>query len=190
MKKAIEDLRRLTRISAGPEHYDSYIKEIGGVGNDRGMGILMVTGVEDALQKAIESRLHVERDQRDLLFGYDSPVGTFDYKIRIGHALEIFGAETKQNLELLKAIRNAFAHSKIPLDFQVAEVKAACDLLIMPRMPIASDGQQPRWSVQILGYKGRARFHMACQALVHNFINYSQLCLQHLPHLNQTTGMK
>jgi hypothetical protein len=75
VRKVIDALQQLTRAKAGPEHYGSYIKEIGGVGNDRGMAILMVTGVEDALQKAIESRLFV--DKRGTLFGSESPIGSF-----------------------------------------------------------------------------------------------------------------
>jgi len=139
------------------------------------MGIIMVTTVENALQVAIESRLSIGEGQRQTLFGPDGPIGAFVSKIRMGLALEIFGPKTHQNLELLRAIRNAFAHSKISIDFETNEIKTACNLLEMPLIRTASDGTQPRWSVQILGYSGRPLFQMVCHTLAHNFSNYAHL---------------
>jgi hypothetical protein len=176
--RAIKVLRQLIDTKVEPQHVEAYFREISGAKNDRGMGILMVTGVEDALENAIEARL---TGQRGALFGYDAPIGTFANKISIGFALEIFGPTTKQNLELLKAIRNAFAHSKISIDFETPAVENACDLLELTRLQTLSDGTQPRWSVQIQGYKGRARFQYVCHGLAHNFAIYAQLGNQRPP---------
>jgi hypothetical protein len=182
VRKAIDALMRLsgTKITT-PEHIDAYFKEISGIGTDRGIGIIMVTTVEDALQDAIESRLSIEDGQRQLLFGPDGAIGEFASKIRVGRALKIFGPETFQNLELLRAIRNTFAHSKISLDFETPDVKTACDLLDMPLIRTLSDGIQPVWSVQILGYKGRSRFQMVCHTLAQNFASYARLSNERPP---------
>jgi hypothetical protein len=180
-KVALKALRELIDTKVEPQHVEAYFQEISGAKSDRGMGILMVTGVEDALAAAIEARLSIATGQHEALFGFDAPIGTFANKIRIGFALEIFGPATKQNLELLKAIRNAFAHSKISIDFETPAVKNACDLLELTRLQTRSDGTQPRWSVQIQGYKGRARFQYVCQGLAHNFAIYAQLGNQRPP---------
>jgi hypothetical protein len=175
VRKAIDAIRRLGGAKVRtPELYEAYLKEIGSEGSDRGIGILMVTTVEDALQDAIESRLSITSVEHEAFFGNDSPMGTFAYKIRMGIALEIFGQGTKQNLMLLKAIRNAFAHSKISVDFKTNEILEACNLLEMPRIPVQSNGAQPRWSVQFQGYKGRARFQMVCSGHAASFSMYAQ----------------
>ena len=73
------------------------------------MVLLVATNVEDALEWAISRRLSIRDKQYQQLFGYHSPMGTFESKIRIAQALSIFGEEIAQNLYLIKAIRNAFA---------------------------------------------------------------------------------
>jgi hypothetical protein len=182
-RKTLDALMRLGRTKVKtPEYYDAYIKEISSDGGDRGTGILMVTTVEDALQDAIESRLSITSEDSETFFGMDSPMGTFANKIRMGRALDIYDNNTKQNLILLKAIRNAFAHSKISIDFKTKEIAEACNLLEMPRMPVASDGTQPRWSIQIHGYKGRPRFQMVCSGHAVAFTTYAFLAKnQRLP---------
>jgi hypothetical protein len=182
IRNAIDALQRLSNTELKPENYEAFFKEIGGVGSDRGAGILMVTSVEDTLQAAIESRLSIPSDQRDIFFGADSPLGTFANKIRIGLALDIFDVKAKQNLTLLKAIRNAFAHSKISIDFETSEIKMACDLLAMPAMPMMADGTQMRWAPQQQRYKGRARFQVVCTGQAQAFSTYAFLANnRHLP---------
>jgi DNA-binding MltR family transcriptional regulator len=45
------------------------------------------------------------------------PFSTFSRKIMAGHALGIFDEHTKDNLNIVRVIRNAFAHSKKLIDF-------------------------------------------------------------------------
>jgi hypothetical protein len=179
MKQAIEALRGLSRRKVEPDQYTAYFAEIGGVGNDRGMAILMATGIEDALQSAIAAHLQTKEDD-DRLFGYGSPIGTFDSKIRVGHALGIFGPAAKHDLELIKAIRNTFAHSKIPMDFNTPEMAEAANLLTMS--PICAGASTPvRWHSQILAYKKRPRFVQACQGLAHSLNAYARMCADLIP---------
>jgi hypothetical protein len=58
-KVAIKALRELIDTKVEPQHVEAYFQEISGAKSDRGMGILMVTGVEDALAAAIEARLSI-----------------------------------------------------------------------------------------------------------------------------------
>lgn len=92
----IDALRGLTKKKVTPEHQEAYIREIAAVDNDRGMAILIATGVEDALESAISLRLSVNEASYDLLFGRGSPMGTFESKIRIAYTLEMFREETKK----------------------------------------------------------------------------------------------
>jgi hypothetical protein len=47
-------------------------------------------------------------------------------------ALGIIGEQMYKNLDIIRSVRNAFAHSKIPITFETKEVSAACQLLEKP----------------------------------------------------------
>ena len=50
------------------------------------------------------------------------PYGTFAQKITAGYALGLYGEAVYQNLNIVRNIRNAFAHAKFLLDFDHADV--------------------------------------------------------------------
>jgi hypothetical protein len=83
--------------------------------------------------------IKLKPNQREGLFESTGALATFSSKIRIGYALDIFGPETYQNLDYIRHVRNAFAHTKISVSFETAAIKNICELLIMPR----SVGQVP-----------------------------------------------
>jgi hypothetical protein len=122
-------------IDAEPtkQHYAQYIEEANAEKNDRGAAILIATNLENVLESAIIRQLQLGSKRRDL-FGLNSPAGTFDFKVRIGHALRIFGDETRGNLDIIRSIRNTFAHAKIPIKFTEPAITKACALLIIPRL--------------------------------------------------------
>jgi hypothetical protein len=61
------------------------------------------------------------------MLGDRGPLRTFSAKITMGYALHIYGEATKDNLNIVRTIRNAFAHSKKLIDFKhdliVAELR-------------------------------------------------------------------
>ena len=133
----------------------AYIEEVvtgfGGMGvgaggnkNDRGAAILLAANLESSLQIAIE-RKEPTADR----------TATFEAKIKKGHALGLFGEETKNNLDLIRWIRNAFAHSLSPVRFSTAEIESACALLKLPAPVGKADDQGDA--------TGRQRFRLACE---------------------------
>jgi hypothetical protein len=100
--------------------------------DDRGAAILLAADVENALWSAIVRRLGIPRDRRKELLGQNSPLGTFYNKIILGHAIGLFGEETRFNLDLIKAIRNSFAHARLSITFATKPVADACALLKQP----------------------------------------------------------
>lgn len=66
-------------------------------------------------------------DERDRLFSSYGPLGSFSAKITLSHALGLFGQRTRHDLDNLKAIRNAFAHTNLDIDFDTPEVAALCE---------------------------------------------------------------
>jgi hypothetical protein len=53
--------------------------------------------------------------------------------------MKIIGPITYSDLNLVKLLRNEFAHSRRPFDFQTPEVIAVCNELKVPKLPDSSD---------------------------------------------------
>jgi DNA-binding MltR family transcriptional regulator len=66
----------------------------------------------------------LEKGPKDL-FGSMKPLSSFSAKIRMGFALRLYGERTFHDLELLRELRNLFAHGKLAIDFDTPEVKSA-----------------------------------------------------------------
>jgi DNA-binding MltR family transcriptional regulator len=67
----------------------------------------------------------VEKDGPKDLFGPMKPLSGFSAKIRMGFALGLYGERTFHDLELLRELRNLFAHGKLAIDFNTPDVKRA-----------------------------------------------------------------
>lgn len=104
---------------------------------DRVVAIIEVTGLEGALENAIKTKLIPlnKTDYREL-FAPEGPLGTFGLKIKFGYALGLYGEHTRKDLDIIRWIRNAFAHSGKPLWFDTEVVADSCDLLtVVKRTP-------------------------------------------------------
>lgn len=108
---------------------------------DRAVAIIQATNFESTLEDAIKSKL-VPLNAEDCrrLFSPDSPLGTLGTKINFGYALGIIGKHTRKDLNAIRHIRNAFAHSRKTLSFDTDEISEVCGLLsIADRTPTVRD---------------------------------------------------
>jgi hypothetical protein len=103
---------------------------------DRGLAVMAAALVENALELAIRSRIADpgEHISSAWFSGINAPFGTFGSKIQLGRALAIYGEHMQGRLATIKDVRNAFAHSSIPLDFTHSAVRDACEGLA-PKEP-------------------------------------------------------
>jgi hypothetical protein len=127
MVSKTEALRRLTYKQASAEHHRAFEQQVRAELNDRGACILISANLENALDAALQQVLTPPYDD---MFEADGPLATFACKISIAHAFRIIGPVTKENLRLIRHVRNAFAHAKIPIEFKTPEVKALIDDLL------------------------------------------------------------
>jgi DNA-binding MltR family transcriptional regulator len=113
--------------------------------------ILGTALVEAALQMALRVRMYSGMSVADeaSLFDGDGPLATFSAKIRMGFAFEVVNEEMRAELNRLRDIRNAFAHSKYFLKFETQEVSEACSTLSMPHVetgaPWSVEGDEVIW---------------------------------------------
>src|SRR5580658_9133428 len=100
---------------------------------DRATAITAAAYVEDALERALLARLvPLSRAERDDLFKYERPLGSFGARIRIGYAINLFGPVTRDELNLIRKVRNVFAHGRRFLTFTQPAIAANCRKLKMP----------------------------------------------------------
>jgi hypothetical protein len=172
--KALEALNQLIDAQPTHDHFADFIKETNAEKNDRGAAILLATNVENALQGAL-TRMFRTRSNIRKLFGVNSPLGAFSNKIEVGYALGILGQQTKANLDIIRTVRNAFAHAKIPITFETDQVKNACSHLVIPKLlpPHALRRENP-------DLEGRQRFQTVCNDTAHNLSMFSRFAVKHL----------
>jgi hypothetical protein len=75
--------------------------------------------VEQDLERLMRHRLHRKDDETwALITGENGPLRSFHTKILGAYALGMFDSATLDNLQIVRRIRNGFAHAKKPLDFK------------------------------------------------------------------------
>ncbi len=130
----------------------------GGNRNDRGAALLLATNLENSLRIAIEGKLAIAEKHRAMLFEEEaSPLRDFAAKIRMGYAVGLFGEQTKKNLDIIRVIRNVFAHAPSPVRFSTIEIRNACALLKVPA-PVGTPDKQNHTSTT-----DRERFRLVCE---------------------------
>jgi hypothetical protein len=163
----LASLSALADGEPSPDHFEAYQEEATAISNDRGAAILIATNLENALELAITRQMMLGRKPKNL-FGFNSPFGPFLFKIRVGHALRIFGDETFNNLDMIRAIRNTFAHAKKPIRFADGAVNKACALLTIPAILAPLPDTTEPSADQRDGLQGRERFQLVCHSTAHN----------------------
>jgi len=90
--------------------------------SDRGCVIFCAAMVEAELERLLRLHFRTEDDVVkkvvDPLFCAYAPLSTFSAKIAVCYALGLIPTQTHKALELLRRLRNDFAHAKINVSFQ------------------------------------------------------------------------
>ena len=165
----LQALGQISNSKLLSEHLPDFGREVGTINNDRGAAILLATHLEDVLQFALIQRLKIDHKRFNDIFGYDAAMGNFDRKVRVAHAIGIITDETRSTLDIIRRIRNAFAHALIPISFNTSEVANACSLLeVPPCLPPSSSSASgaPEESAPL----PRQKYQRACEVISHNLL--------------------
>lgn len=112
--------------------------------SDRGCAVVVGSFVEAGVHLACAARMVDDADLLDRAFhATGAPLGTFAAKIRMGASLGMYGPKTAEKLNLIKDIRNAFAHALRPLDFRNPTIVQACNVLDSTQLPAPMSGHAP-----------------------------------------------
>lgn len=188
-KAAIDKLRALLASGGETQHFIQFAQEAYKQKSDRAAALVIAANADNALRYGLSRRLAVAYGD-DRLFGNGSPMDTFDKKIKMAVALQLLGSETENNLQLVKQIRNAFAHSTIPLTFGTPEIVSLCRFLILPKII-------PPKSIKVRNDKiieprrpktARKLFTAVCDAIAHNVMVNGHISTQRPRHDQKHPG--
>jgi DNA-binding MltR family transcriptional regulator len=90
----------------------------------RGGAMVAAAFLDDFLQRLIcRHFVELSTSETASLFEPERPLGSLSSKIKIARALGIFGPKTAHDLNIMREIRNAFAHGLRKMNFETREVK-------------------------------------------------------------------
>ncbi len=97
--------------------------------SERGAVLVYATMLDEQLKKVIEAFLVSHRAVVKLTEGFNAPIGTFSTRTLLALALGLISEKEYHEIELIRKIRNEFAHS-IDMKFEHPSVSSRCKLLL------------------------------------------------------------
>jgi hypothetical protein len=123
-------LHTLSRETLPKSEVNVFWAEITGK-NDRACAILCAAMVEQALVIALQTKMRpltkVESDE--LFFEQNSPLRMFHSRTELSYAVRVIKKDEKRTIDILRRIRNVFAHALRPITFGHPLVIKECDKL-------------------------------------------------------------
>lgn len=131
-KKTIQELKAYTKIAAYDLMPEDFVAALEGE-SDRGAIILAATMIDDRLKIALQKRMpNINSVEADRIFGIDGIAGSFANRLKLAQALDIIDRPTRQFIELIRAMRNACAHSRQVLTFSTPVIRNAFVGMMQP----------------------------------------------------------
>lgn len=120
----VNDLRREANLL-----FEALQKE-----SDRGDVLVSAAFFDTTLERLLVARFSSGDAKRakliEPLFDAFGPLSTFSAKIRISYAIDLLHESMANDLDLVRRIRNAFAHSLEPKTFQDPDITSMVDNLV------------------------------------------------------------
>jgi hypothetical protein len=151
------------------DHFKETARHIGEIlaetlnASDRIAAISCAALLDDILGSAIERRfVRLGKDWQDRIFGNPAaPLSSFHSKIVIGYVMGVFGPSTRADLDIIRSVRNDFAHSAPSLSFDDKRISDKC-YKIKPRQSVL--GTEPKVQFIVSGEDSpRSRYIVAAQ---------------------------
>lgn len=125
--KSVTSLKRYAAQHPEFKEFTKILNDAIGDPSDRAAVVTVVALLEGALKVYLATKfiMHEQEGQNDL-FGPGGPIRDFSAKIKAGFALGLFGPLTREDLHIIREVRNSFAHSMVPISFENDDVKNVC----------------------------------------------------------------
>lgn len=133
MSKSPKSLAALKRLAAQPFTVETLPAIMDSLKNesDRAVVIISSSIIEEELGNLIKRiMLQLSNDDEQKIFGFDGPAGTFSNRILLAFTLGLIDTNDRRKLDILRQMRNACAHSRVPLTFSTPELLDVARLLL------------------------------------------------------------
>lgn len=127
--------------------------------SNRGAVLVTASMLDDVLTKLLFARLVEGKSSAKLLNGFNAPLGTFSAKVAAARAIGLISEEWRRELDLLRAIRNEFAHS-VTATLGDESILNKCNELSLCLPEKATDAEG-----------ARTRYWMSATAILMNSLN-------------------
>src|SRR5271166_6607529 len=120
---SVKTLRRTYKDKFSTVDVKRFIAELKGE-SDRASIILTSSLLDDLLTARLSKRFCISptEDEISTAFRFEGPLGTLSRKMEVACLLGFIEDKTYQQLDIIREMRNACAHSKHPVDFSSKEV--------------------------------------------------------------------
>lgn len=92
--------------------------------DDRALVLTLAAFAEDTLKKLLIGYMREEKQAKELVEGFNAPLGTFAARSKAALVMGLIHREQYDDLEVLRRIRNAFAHDWQGVSFDRNDIKA------------------------------------------------------------------
>ena len=113
--------------------------------SDHAVALIAAAFLDEMLASLLQTVFVDSPKVVEALLGIDRPVSSFSARIKLAYCAGHISEGTYQDLELIREIRNDFAHSRQSLSFDSAIVKDRCNRLRYPM--ITAGAESPDFSV-------------------------------------------
>ena len=135
--------------------------------SDRAVAILIAIQLEEALRRTLVEWLRpLKKPEYKDLFGPGQPLSSFSNRIRMCYAMGILGTQTRDELNVIREVRNAFAHSGKEITFDTPEVKNACAFLKSASWLRGVPPRTSRRGKKLPGRDARDQYHAAAENII------------------------
>lgn len=133
--------------------------------SERGCVVVASAFLEEALEALLRARLvddELDPKEKRLESLFDHPLGTFDAKTRLAFAVGLIGRNERDDADVIRKLRNDFAHLHLAVSFADQHVKDECKKLkVLADLDRSVIEAEPRWaftlSVSLLAFNWHGR---------------------------------
>lgn len=101
--------------------------------SDRASVVIQTSLTEDELRRALQRRMsHLTATEKAALFDYTKPLGSFSGLIDIAYAMNVITRADRDDLHIIREMRNACAHAPRDISFETPEMQQAVAALSSP----------------------------------------------------------
>ncbi|WP_157980926.1 MltR family transcriptional regulator [Aliidiomarina shirensis] len=129
---------------------------------DRGCALFATSYLDKALSDLLYCALAHDKKIKNDLFEGNAPLASFSSRIKLAFYLGKISKIERRDLDLLRKIRNEFAHNADAIDFEVEKIKSQCGEL--------------SFSYHEKDHRPRGHFTAACLGILANIHNETLLC--------------